>query len=74
MRHRGKGKFTVPLSAILDLIKEMASIEAESMKGNVNSRRSMRLAYQVGICKNGDPAFNIPIITDCTGAIVTIYP
>ena len=74
LRHPGTGKFTLPVPAILDLLKEMATVEAEPMKGNINSRRSLQLSYELGICKNGDPAFRITVITDPTGAIITAYP
>jgi glycosyltransferase involved in cell wall biosynthesis len=63
----GKGAYETKL-------KEMANAEAVPMKSNANSRRSMVLPYQVGICKNGDPAFCITIITDPTGAVITAYP
>lgn len=74
LRHPGTGKFTLPPAAILDLVKEMASVEPEPMKSNTNSRRSMQFPYQLGICKNGDPAFCITVITDPTGEIITAYP
>lgn len=74
MRHPGTGKFTIPITAIIDHIKEAGLIEPEHIKGSANFRRTLQLTYQAGICKNGDPAFSITVITDATGAIITAYP
>ena len=39
-----------------------------------NSRRSIKVSFQPGVCKNGDPACTITVITDPTGSIVAAYP
>ncbi len=74
LRYPGTGKFDIPLSAILQLIKDAAVMDATPMKGSQYFKRILPVNSIIGITKNGEPSSAMTVITDEQGNIITAYP
>ncbi|MFT3980465.1 MAG: hypothetical protein QM687_08350 [Ferruginibacter sp.] len=74
MRHPGTGKFLIPVSDILDKLKEAAIVKSTPMSGTLLQQRLLECDYPVGINREGDTSWTIMVITDHSDAVVTAYP
>jgi hypothetical protein len=73
-RHPQTGKFHIPVTDIVQLIRDAADMPASAVPGNLNFQRSLQTANIFGYDKDGNPANAITVITDAGGRIITAFP
>ena len=73
-RHPDAGKFLVPVTDIVALIRDAGRLPAMPLPGTLNTWRTLQTASCIGIDINGNPAGNITVITDAGGKIITAFP
>ena len=74
LRHPGTGKFTIPLTELLDLLKETSQSTPHSVNGTLQHRWVLVCDKVVGITNLGENSNTIVVITDRDGFIVTAFP
>jgi hypothetical protein len=73
-RHPQTGKFHIPLTEILHLIREAASCTTTPVPGTLHFQRIIQTEQNIGFDKDGEPTGTITIITDAAGKIMTAFP
>jgi len=73
-RYPQAGKFHIPLTDLLNYIREAATLPATPVRGCLNFERTIETEQPVGFDKNGNSTNVITIVTDGGGRIITAYP
>lgn len=73
-RHPEAGKFHIPLTDILNYIKEAQQSPITPVPGNNNFKRTHQTHELIGYDRDGLPTTSITVITDATGNIITAFP
>jgi hypothetical protein len=73
-RHPQTGKFNIPVTEIVQLIRDAADLPVSPVPGNLNFQRILQTATSIGYDKDGKPATIITILTDAGGKIITVFP
>jgi hypothetical protein len=73
-RHPEAGKFHIPLTDILNYIKEAQLSPITPVPGNNNFKRTHQTNELIGYDRDGLPTTYITVITDATGNILTAFP
>lgn len=73
-RHPQTGKFHIPVTDIVQLIRDAADLPVTPVPGNLNFQRSLQTAGIIGYDKDGNPANAITVISDAGGKIITAFP
>jgi hypothetical protein len=72
-RYPHAGKFTIPVTDILNYIRDAHATIPVDIEGN-NKQRTIEASAPVGHDKNGKQTNVITILTDAGGKIVTAFP
>lgn len=73
-RYPHAGKFNIPITDILNYIREAHELPVTPAPGNNNFQRILQAPVPIGNDKNGTSTYFITIITDAGGRIITAYP
>jgi len=73
-RHPQTGKFHIPVTEIVQLIRDAAELPVSPVPGSLHLQRSLQVDPVIGYDKDGNPANNITIITDTGGKIISAFP
>lgn len=73
-RHPGTGKFTIPVTAIVECIRNAAAVPALPQNGSLNLLRQYNAGEEIGFDKEGNCTSVISVITDAGGKIITAFP
>lgn len=73
-RYPHTGKFHIPVTDILNYIREAHSLPVTPVKGCLNFQRIIFTNQPIGFDKTGQPANCITILTDGGGKIITAFP
>ena len=73
-RHPGTGKFHIPLTVILQYIREAGNQEPLPVPGCLNLQRILHTSESPGFDCNGEATRCITVITDPGGEIITAFP
>src|SRR5205085_5431440 len=72
-RYPNAGKFTIPVTDILNYIREALAIPPVPIDGD-NMRRTLEVPTPIGYDKHGRETNVITILTDAGGKIITAFP
>ena len=73
-RYPNAGKFHIPVTEILNLIRDAHALPVTKAPGSGNFQRSLQADKIIGYDKNGNPTNTITILTDAGGRIITAFP
>lgn len=73
-RYPGTGKFTIPVTAIVEGIRNAASSPALPQNGSLNYIREYQAEEEIGFDKYGRQTTTLTVITDSGGKIITAFP
>lgn len=73
-RHPQTGKFHIPVTDIVQLIRDAAGLPVTPVPGNLNFQRTLHTAAIIGYDKDGNAVNTVTIITDAGGRIITAFP
>jgi len=73
-RHPQTGKFHIPVTDIVQLIRDAADNPVSPVSGSLNMQRCLPAPSPIGYDKNGTPTHIITVLTDPGGRIVTAFP
>ena len=73
-RHPGTGKFHIPVTHILDHIREAGNLSPARVPGCLNFQRVITTSEPVGFDRNGEPAYHVTVISGADGEIITAFP
>jgi len=72
-RYPHVGKFNIPVTDILNYIRDAHAIAPIAINGN-NLQRTIEASAPIGHDKNGNETNIITILTDAGGKIITVFP
>jgi hypothetical protein len=73
-RHPQTGKFHIPVTDIVQLVRDAAELPTSPVPGNLNFQRTLQTANTIGNDKDGNATNTVTIITDAGGKIITAFP
>ena len=73
-RYPHAGKFHIPVTEILHLIREAYSSQTTPAPGSNNFQRTLQTENSIGYDKAAQPTNIITILTDAGGKIITAFP
>jgi hypothetical protein len=73
-RYTEAGKFTIPVTDILDYLREAYSLPVKPVPGCANFQRLVHTNRVIGYDRHRKPVKTITILTDGGGNIVTAFP
>jgi hypothetical protein len=73
-RHPQTGKFHIPVTEIVQLIRDAAELPATPVSCNLNFQRTLQTEGIIGYDKDGNATDSITVITDAGGKIITAFP
>lgn len=73
-RHPEAGKFHIPVTVILHLIREASRQPASPVPGTNKQQRVLQHTETIGFDQQGNPVSTLTLISDATGAILTAFP
>jgi hypothetical protein len=73
-RHPQAGKFHIPVTEIVQFIRDASQLPTTPVPGSLNFQRSLQTANIIGYDKDGNAANTVTIITGAGGRIITAFP
>lgn len=73
-RYPHTGKFHLPVTDILHLIRQAYTVEPVAMPGKLTLLRVLSTDQPIGFDKSGHATMQITVITDASGKIITAFP
>ena len=73
-RYPQSGKFTIPLTGIIEKVKEAGEQIAEPISGSLNFKRVVTATEVIGFSRNGQSVKEYTVITDAAGNVITAFP
>lgn len=73
-RHPHASKFHIPITEIVQYIKEAGNLEPQPISGQNNYYRTLQADKIIGQNTDGIPTNTITIITNSSGNIITAFP
>lgn len=73
-RHPGAGKFCIPISSILDYIRQAKDCKQHNAYNHSGSYRILECDIIIGYDQYGNNTNNLTVFTDAKGNILTAFP
>ena len=73
-RHPQAGKFHIPVTEIVQLIRDASILPVSPVPGSLNFQRTLQTENTIGYDKDGRLTSAITILTDPAGRIITAFP
>ena len=73
-RHPGTGKFNIPITEILQHLRDAGNSPTQPVPGTLNHQRIITTKQPVGFDRSGESSRRLSILTYPGGEIITVFP